>query len=194
MLGRTRAIYPRRLLSAYQPHHIVGHLLTGAAPVDRLHRAAASPTRPDPLAMYEFDARRLQKLDVLRDAGVTPFPHNLRVTHTTAEIVGLIGDRSDEALAEDETEVTFAGRLMFKNEMGKVGFARLQDRSGRLQVFVRKNSLPEGVFNQVWKKLDAGDHVWVRGRMMRTRTGEATVRASEPVSYTHLTLPTTPYV
>ncbi len=131
--------------------------------------------------MYEFDARRLQKLDVLRDSGVTPFPHNLRVSHTTAEVLALIGDRTDASLSADETEVTFAGRLMFKNEMGKVGFARLQDRTGRLQVFVRKNSLPEGVFNQVWKKLDTGDHVWVRGRMMRTRTGEATVRASELV-------------
>jgi lysyl-tRNA synthetase class 2 len=129
--------------------------------------------------MYEFDDRRLQKLNVLRDAGVSPFPHNLRVTHTTAEVLALIGDRTDEALSSDETVVTFAGRLMFKNEMGKVGFARLQDRSGRLQVFVRKNSLPEGVFKDVWKKLDTGDHVWIRGTMMRTRTGEATVRATE---------------
>ena len=77
--------------------------------------------------MYESDARR-PKLDVSRDAGVTPFPHNLRVTYTTAEIVGLIGDRSDEALAEDETEVTLPS-LMFKNEMGKVlGSACRTDR------------------------------------------------------------------
>ena len=69
--------------------------------------------------MYEFDDRRLQKLDVLRDAGVTPFPHNLRVTHTTADVLALIGDRTDEELSADETVVTFAGRLMFKNEMGK---------------------------------------------------------------------------
>jgi lysyl-tRNA synthetase class 2 len=129
--------------------------------------------------MYEFEQRRLEKLAVLDEAGVNPYPHGLRVTHTTAEILALIGDRDKDDLDADETVVTFAGRLMFKNEMGKVGFGRLQDRAGRLQVFVRKNSLPEGVFAQIWKKLDTGDHVWVTGTMMRTRTGEATVKASE---------------
>ncbi len=129
--------------------------------------------------MYEFEQRRLEKLDVLRDAGITPYPHNLRVTHTTAEIVALIGEREADDLNSDETVVTFAGRLMFKNEMGKVGFGRLQDRAGRLQIFVRKNSLPEGVFNEVWKRLDTGDHVWVKGTLMRTKTGEATVKATE---------------
>jgi len=128
--------------------------------------------------MYEFEQRRLDKLAVLQEAGLNPYPHGLRVTHTTAEILDLIGDRDNDALTADETVVTFAGRLMFKNEMGKVGFARLQDRAGRLQVFIRKNSLPEGAFANVWKKLDTGDHVWVTGTLMRTRTGEATVKAT----------------
>jgi len=127
--------------------------------------------------MYEFEARRHAKLAVLREAGANPYPHGLTVTHTTAEVLALIGDRDNDALSDDETVVTLAGRLMFKNEMGKVGFARIQDRAGRLQIFVRKNDIGADAFKDVWKKLDMGDHVWIQGTLMRTRTGEATVRA-----------------
>ena len=61
--------------------------------------------------------------------------------------------------------------------MGKAGFARIQDRSGRIQVYVKKNILGEDAF-AVWKKLDVGDHIHITGRFMRTRTGEATVQAT----------------
>ncbi len=149
--------------------------MTGPYRFDRLHRAAASnPLRP---LMYEFEARRHEKLVQMRESGAVPYPHGLHVTHTTAEVLALVGDRDGDALAADETVVTFAGRLMFKNEMGKVGFARVQDRSGRLQFMVRKNDLPNDGFATTWKKLDTGDHVWITGRLMRTKTGEPTVRA-----------------
>ena len=73
--------------------------------------------------MYEFDQSRLEKIASLREEGVEPYPHNMSVTHTAAEAVGMMGDRDNEALAEDSTEVTVAGRLMFRNLMGKAGFA-----------------------------------------------------------------------
>ncbi len=126
--------------------------------------------------MYDFDDRRLEKLQQLRDAGIAPYPHGLAVDHTAAEVVALIGGRPQEELAEDDTVVTIAGRLLSKREMGKAGFAKLQDRSGEVQVFVRKNDLGDDAF-AVWKKLDLGDHVHVSGRLMRTRTGEASVHA-----------------
>ena len=72
------------------------------------------------------------------------------------------GDRDSEDLDSDSTEFTVAGRLRFKNEMGKAGFGRLQDQSGRLQIYVRKNDLGEDAF-AIWKKLDLGDWVWVQG-------------------------------
>jgi lysyl-tRNA synthetase class 2 len=124
--------------------------------------------------MYEFDARRTEKLEVLREAGITPWPHGLKVSHTAAQARELIGERSQEELSEDETVVTLAGRVLFKNEMGKAGFARIQDRSGRIQLFVKKNIIGEEAF-VTWKKLDVGDFVHITGRFMRTRTGEATV-------------------
>lgn len=127
-------------------------------------------------AVYTFNPERIAKLAALREAGIEPFPHNLHVNDTIAEVIALIGERDNEALSEDETVVTIAGRLMFKNEMGKAGFARIQDRSGKIQVFVKKNIIGEEPF-AAWKKLDLGDHIHVTGRLMRTRTGEPTVRA-----------------
>jgi len=126
--------------------------------------------------MYEFDESRQEKIAGLREEGIEPYPHNLSVTHTAAEAVALMGDRENEALAEDPTEVTVAGRLMFRNLMGKAGFARIQDRSGRVQVYLKKNTIGEEAF-AIWKKLDVGDHVHIRGKFMRTRTGEATIQA-----------------
>jgi lysyl-tRNA synthetase class 2 len=142
---------------------------------------AASSPAPAPSASeleVQFEARRLEKLDVLGELGIAPYPHNLRTTHSTAQVLELIGEREGPELDADETEVVVAGRLLFKNEMGKAGFGRFQDRAGRIQFFVRKNTIGEEAF-QVWKKLDNGDHVWVRGRLMRTRTGEPTVKALE---------------
>ena len=127
--------------------------------------------------MYTFDPDRIAKLAALREAGIEPFPHNLHTTHTTANVNALIGERDGADLSEDETEVCLAGRLMFKNEMGKAGFARIQDRAGKIQIFVKKNIIGEDAFS-AWKKLDIGDHIHVTGRLMRTRTGEPTVRAN----------------
>ena len=127
--------------------------------------------------MYEFDDSRLEKLADMREEGVSPYPHNFTVTHTAAEAVEMMGDRDNETLAEDETVVTVAGRLMFRNLMGKAGFARIQDRSGRVQVYVKKNIVGEEAF-ATWKRLDVGDHIHVSGRFMRTRTGEATIQAT----------------
>ena len=104
--------------------------------------------------MYEFDPKRIEKVEGLRASGVTPYPHGLSVSHTTAQVVALIGDRDNDALKADETLVTVAGRLLFKNEMGKAGFARIQDRSGRIQIYIRKNDLGDDVFADVSVRMD----------------------------------------
>src|SRR4029450_12846486 len=93
--------------------------------------------------MYEFDPERLAKLAELRAEGVNPYPTGLVVKHTAAEVQALTGDRAQPPLQSDETEVTIAGRVLFKNEMGKAGFARIQDRTGRIQVYVQKNAVGE---------------------------------------------------
>jgi lysyl-tRNA synthetase class 2 len=129
--------------------------------------------------MYEFEEKRLEKLAAMRAAGLAVYPHGLHITHSTAAVEALIAGRGAEELAADTTEVVLAGRLMFKNEMGKAGFARVQDAFGRMQLYVRKNDLGEATFDEVWKKLDLGDHVWARGRLMVTKTGEPSVHVTE---------------
>jgi lysyl-tRNA synthetase class 2 len=125
---------------------------------------------------FDFDPRRLEKLDQLRENGVAPYPHGLRITHSVKDVLALIGDRPGPELDADESVVVLAGRVMFKNEMGKAGFARIADRTERMQIFIRKNDLSEQDF-LAWKGLDLGDHLWVEGRLMRTKTGEPSVRA-----------------
>ena len=126
--------------------------------------------------MYKFDAESLEKLKQLREAGIEPYPHSISTSHTIVDVLAQIGDRTKEELNEDETTVTIAGRLMFKNEMGKAGFARIQDRTGLIQVYLRKNTIGEDAFSS-WKKTSLGDHIAITGRFMKTKTGEATVKA-----------------
>ena len=129
---------------------------------------------------FEFDEKRLEKLSSLAEAGHPPYPHGLQVSHSLEDVVALIGDRPDAELQADPTVVTVAGRLLFKNEMGKAGFGRVQGPGGErlLQFYIRKNDVSEASFD-VWKKLDMGDHVWFTGRFMRTRTGEPSVAVTE---------------
>ena len=127
--------------------------------------------------MYEFDDDRIARLEELRAGGIEPYPHGLHISHSLQAVLELIGERSKEELTQDETVVTIAGRLMFKNEMGKAGFARIQDEQGSLQVYLRKNMIGEEAF-EAWKKSSLGDHIHISGRFMRTKTGEATIKAS----------------
>jgi lysyl-tRNA synthetase class 2 len=128
--------------------------------------------------MYEFDPKRMAKLAELRELGIEPYPNGLQITHSLAEVMDAGGDRESEALELDETVYTIGGRMLFKNEMGKAGFARLRDQSGRLQVYVRRNNLPEDTWT-TWRKLDMGDWVWATGTLMRTRRGELSLKLTD---------------
>jgi lysyl-tRNA synthetase class 2 len=131
--------------------------------------------------MFEFDPKRMAKLAELRELGIEPYPNGLEISHSLNAVLMAGGDRENEALQADKTVFTIAGRLLFKNEMGKAGFARLRDQSGRLQIYVRRNDLPEDTWT-TWRKLDMGDWVWAQGTLMRTRRGELSL------SVTHLRL------
>jgi len=118
------------------------------------------------------------KLNELRELGIEPYPNGLEVTHSLQDLVEAGGDRENEALQEDATTYTIAGRRLFKNEMGKAGFARLRDQSGRFQIYVRRNELDEQTWT-TWRKLDMGDWVWVTGTLMRTRRGELSLHVQD---------------
>ena len=115
---------------------------------------------------------RREKLKALQDEGHDPF-HITKydVTHHAQEI-------KDSFNVLEGTEVHIAGRLMSKRGMGKVSFCDLQDKSGRIQIYARKDEMDEAVYN-AFKKCDIGDIVGVRGDVFRTQKGEMSVRAHD---------------
>ncbi len=115
---------------------------------------------------------RREKLAALRAEGRDPFQQTrFDVSHHAQDIK----DHFDEL---EGTEVTVGGRLMSKRGMGKVSFCDLQDKSGRIQIYARKDEMDEEEYNR-FKKYDIGDIVGVRGEVFRTQRGEMSVRAKE---------------
>jgi len=85
-------------------------------------------------------------------------------------------DKSAEELEELAQRVTIAGRMMAKRVMGKASFSKLQDMSGQIQLYLQRDNLPEGVYNEGFKKWDVGDLIGAEGVMFKTKTGELSVK------------------
>ncbi|MGH7585997.1 MAG: OB-fold nucleic acid binding domain-containing protein, partial [Gemmatimonadales bacterium] len=118
------------------------------------------------------EARR-EKRDRLEALGVSPYAYRYARSHTAAEALALWED----AMGEEGPEIRVAGRLAGIRTAGKTVFAHVEDVSGRIQVYLRRQDLePSGLWSLV-DLLDLDDHVGVVGRLFRTRTGEVTVRA-----------------
>ena len=120
-------------------------------------------------------AQRRSKLDALRKDG-NAFPNDFRRNAVAGELHAEYGDKDNEALESELVRVNVAGRLMAKRVMGKASFIQLQDMSGRIQIFLQRDSLPEGVY-QNFKTWDVGDIVGAEGVLFKTKTGELSVRA-----------------
>src|SRR3954470_6296806 len=122
---------------------------------------------------------REQKAEELREKGNHPYGNGVTVPHTTA-FVHIRHDDDDAArLEQDQSEpYGLAGRLVALRTMGKVTFLGLRDRTGDLQIFVKKDKVGERAYDLL-KLADLGDIVFARGRAMRTRTGELSIEATE---------------
>ena len=115
---------------------------------------------------------RRDKLKALQDAGMNPFEiTRYDVTHHAREV-------KDNFDALEGQTVSLGGRLMSKRGMGKVSFCDLQDKSGRIQIYARRDEMDEEAYNR-FKKFDIGDIVGVRGEVFRTQKGEMSIRAHE---------------
>jgi len=119
-------------------------------------------------------AERRAKLARLREAGIA-FPNDFRRDALAADLHATFEGRSDEWLAAHPVRVRVAGRMMFKRQMGKASFAKLQDASGQVQVYLQADAL--GAAYDAFKSWDVGDIVGAEGQLMRTRAGELSVRA-----------------
>ncbi len=121
-------------------------------------------------------AERRQKLARLRERGIA-FPNTFRRTSLADELLATYGSRDAQSLLEESVEVAVAGRMLAKRVMGKNSFVQIQDRSGRLQLFVQREKLGDELYAE-FRKWDLGDIVGARGSLMKTKTGELSVAVS----------------
>ena len=134
----------------------------------------------------QLEKVRREKLAQMQAEGKDPFQiTKYDQTHHTKEILDhfdeLAGELDEEGnYVKEPTEVSIAGRMLFKRVMGKASFANLQDRDGRIQIYVSRNDLGDDAY-AAFKRLDIGDIIGVKGFPFRTKTGEISVHAKELV-------------
>ena len=120
-------------------------------------------------------AQRREKLQRLREQGVA-FPNDFRRDVVAGELHAEYGEKGAEELEAGRLRVKVAGRLMSRRLMGKASFAHVQDLSGRIQLFVQKDNLAEGAYEEFKRDLDIGDIVGAEGVLFKTKTGELSVK------------------
>ena len=120
---------------------------------------------------------RRKKLAELQTIGHRRFPNGFQPRDTAAELASRHADTTGAVLDATPVPVVVAGRLMAVRDFGKAAFAQLQDRSGRIQIYVRRDEVGEQDFS-VFRLLDLGDFAGFEGRLFRTKTGELSVLAS----------------
>jgi lysyl-tRNA synthetase class 2 len=143
----------------------------------------AHPTAPAvAIDDNQLIAERREKLKALRVAqaegkGVT-FPNDFKPSHHAQPLLAAHGSSAADELDSAALEVSVAGRMMLKRVMGKASFATLQDGTGRIQLYVTRDALGEERY-AAFKHWDLGDIVGARGLLMKTKTGELSLKVSE---------------
>ncbi len=129
-----------------------------------------------PVEENQLIAERREKLKALRGTGIA-FPNDFKPGHRAAALHAAHEGQDAPALEAAKVAVTVAGRMMLKRVMGKASFATLQDGSGRIQIYVTRDSIGEADYAD-FKHWDLGDIVACEGTLFRTRTGELSVHAT----------------
>ncbi|MFC5468533.1 lysine--tRNA ligase [Cohnella suwonensis] len=131
---------------------------------------------------------RRNKLDELRALGIDPFGTKFARANEAGELAAKYSDFTKEELDEKAVEVSLAGRIMTKRGMGKASFANLQDLSGKIQIYVRQDSVEENKY-KAFDLLDIGDMIGVKGVVFKTKTGELSVKVKDLEVLTKSLLP-----
>ena len=126
---------------------------------------------------------RREKMVNMREQGAEPFHSGFERTHLSKDLHDAYEELTKEELEEQKVVVSVAGRIMTKRGKGKVGFAHLKDGEGLIQIYVRKDAIGEAAYD-IFQHADLGDIVGVTGEVMKTNTGEITVK---PEEFVHLT-------
>jgi len=126
-------------------------------------------TTPPNSSINDIVANNYAKIKAIREKGIDPFPHRFRPTHNLAAAAKLAPD----------SPVTIAGRMVLMRVMGKATFAHLKDGTGRMQIYVKRDSVGEESYELFKKQMQVGDFLGVEGKLFVTKTGELTVDAAK---------------
>lgn len=130
------------------------------------------------LDLNEQIKQRQQKLKAMRELSEPAFPNDFRRDAYAKDIHDAHDKKEKETLEAEEISVKVAGRIMTRRVMGKASFVTLQDVSGRIQLYLRRDELPEGQY-AAFKSWDMGDIIAAEGTLFKTKTGELSVKASQ---------------
>ncbi|MBI5326609.1 MAG: lysine--tRNA ligase [Ignavibacteriae bacterium] len=125
------------------------------------------------LNLNDQELRRLEELVILEKSGINPYPYSFDKTHSATTILTEFSEENPEPFSN----VAAAGRIMSVRKMGKATFAHIQDESGKIQIYFKKDDLVD--FYEHLKVLDIGDIIGVRGYVFKTRMGEISIHAKE---------------
>lgn len=133
--------------------------------------------------LTDQELARREKMNRIKDMNLDPFGHRFDRTNNSAEIKEKYGNIEHDELENMDIHVSVAGRIMFMRKMGKASFFTIKDRFGQIQVYISINDVGEEAYT-LFKAADIGDIVGIKGKVMKTQTGEMTIKCLE---YTHLT-------
>ena len=136
----------------------------------------------------DLTQQRLEKLDRMRKRGIDPYPRSYDRTHTTEKARELL-KKNEEAGKSEPKVISVAGRIMAMRKMGKSSFTDIQDGSGKIQLIFVNAVLEKESLEELFKDLDIGDFIGVKGGLMRTRTGEPTIHVEDFVLLSKSLLP-----
>jgi lysyl-tRNA synthetase class 2 len=130
----------------------------------------------------ELIEQRIKKLAELRQSGIEPFGSSFYAEDHAAELLNKFGSVEKEALEANPVSCSLAGRIISMRDFGKAAFAHIQDTTGKIQVYFKKDMLGEKQI--IVKKLDIGDIIGLKGKLFRTKTNELTVEVNDIVFLT----------
>jgi lysyl-tRNA synthetase class 2 len=125
----------------------------------------------------ELIKQRIKKIEELREMGIKPYGDPFRASDHASELLDRYADTPKEDLEAAAVQCSLAGRIMAFRDFGKAAFAHVQDSSGKIQIYLKKDVL--GQKHKLLKKLDIGDIIGIRGRLFRTKTNELTVEVEQ---------------
>ena len=121
---------------------------------------------------------RKNKAEKLQAEGVNLYPAGYKIDITSSEAIERFDQMDEDTLEQETDSYAMAGRIMARRDFGKASFIHIKDRTGRIQAYIGKDRVPPEKFS-MFKLMDIGDFIGIKGRFFKTRTGELTLLAED---------------